>query len=143
MRAVPHRDKQESADLENLSEAECLRWLEAHDFGRLALIVDGKPRIFPVNYAMCQRVIAIRTAPGTKLTYAPGTAVAFEIDGFDPASGTGWSVLVQGVAVDATTALDDVSWTARGARPHPAAPGSKPYRIAIEAQTITGRRFGP
>jgi nitroimidazol reductase NimA-like FMN-containing flavoprotein (pyridoxamine 5'-phosphate oxidase superfamily) len=131
------------AKLESLSETECLRRLEVHDFGRMAVIVGAQPVIFPVNYAMCKRVIAIRTAPGTKLTYAPGARVAIEIDGYDPSSGSGWSVLVQGQAVDATTALDDVSWTARGATPRPAAPGKKAYRIAIEAETITGRRFGP
>lgn len=141
MRAVPHGEEP-TDELENLSEAECLRRLAVHDFGRLAIVVDGQPVIFPVNYAMLDRVIAIRTAPGTKLTYAPGEQVAFEIDGTDPPSGTGWSVLVQGRAVDATTALDDVSWTAHGASPHPAAPGRKAYRIAIEAQTVSGRTFG-
>jgi uncharacterized protein len=143
MRAVPHSDAP-PAELESLSEAECLRRLALHDFGRLAIVVDGRPLIFPVNYALCQKVIAIRTAPGTKLTYAPGAQAAFEIDGTDPLSATGWSVLVQGLAVDATTALDDVSWTARGAIAHPAAPGRKAYRIAIEVQTVSGRTFrGP
>jgi hypothetical protein len=142
MRAVP-RNEGPVPELATLSEAECLRRLGLHDFGRFAIVVDGQPVIFPVNYAMCNTVIAIKTAPGTKLKYAPGTRVAFEIDGSDPSSGSGWSVLVQGRAVDATTALDDVSWTARGATPHPAAPGKKAYRIAIEAETITGRKFGP
>lgn len=141
MREVPHREPQ--PELESLSEAECLRHLERHEFGRLAIVVEGQPVIFPVNYAIHQRVIAIRTAPGAKLTYGPGTQVAFEIDHFDPGSGSGWSVLVQGPAVDATTALDDVSWTSRGATPHPTAPGQRTHRIAIEARIITGRSFGP
>jgi len=124
-----------------LSEQECLRLLEHHNFGRIAVLVNGQPHIFPVNYAILHRVISIRTAAGTKLAHAPGTEVGFEIDGFDPASGSGWSVMVQGLAVDATTALDDVSWTARGAVPHPVAPGAKPYRLAIEVKSISGRRF--
>lgn len=142
MREVP-RSEQITAELESMSEAECWRRLGAHDFGRLAINVAGQPLIFPVNYAVCNRVIAIRSAPGTKLKYTPGAKVAFEIDGSDPMSGSGWSVLVQGRGVDATTALDDVSWNARGAMPHPTAPGRKAYRIAIEVQIITGRRFGP
>ena len=137
------RTEQPVDGLEHLSEAECLRRLAVHDFGRLAVVVQGRPAIFPVNYALCDRVIAIRTALGAKMTHAPGTRVAFEIDGFDPLSGTGWSVLVQGRAVDATTALDDVSWTSRGATPHPAAPGARVYRLAIEAETVSGRAFGP
>jgi uncharacterized protein len=142
MRAVPSTSAK-AGELHSMSEAECLRRLSHRSFGRLAIVVDGQPLMFPVNYAMYQRVISIRTAAGTKLTYAPGAPVAFEIDGYDRSSGNGWSVLVQGRAIDATTALDDVSWTARGAAPHPAAPGPHPYRIAIDAQSITGRRFGP
>jgi nitroimidazol reductase NimA-like FMN-containing flavoprotein (pyridoxamine 5'-phosphate oxidase superfamily) len=142
MRAVP-RTSTSVSEMHSLSEAECLRRLSQQSFGRLAVIVDGQPLIFPVNYDMCQRVISIRTALGAKLTYAPGAPVAFEIDGYDSPSGSGWSVLVQGRAVDATTALDDVSWAARGAMPHPAAPGPHPYRIAIDPRLISGRRFGP
>jgi hypothetical protein len=87
------------------------------------------------------RVVTFRTAHGAKLTYAPGSKVAFEIDEYDSSTGVGWSVLVQGVAVDATTALDDVSWMARGAKPHPLAPGVKIHRLAIGPTSITGRRF--
>ena len=129
------------SDLEVISEDECLQLLDRHTLGRLAIVVDGQPLIFPVNYALSHRVITFRTARGTKLTHAPGSKVAFEIDEFDPATRVGWSVLVQGVAVDATTALDDVSWMARGASAHPVAPGVKIHRLAIKANSITGRRF--
>jgi nitroimidazol reductase NimA-like FMN-containing flavoprotein (pyridoxamine 5'-phosphate oxidase superfamily) len=141
MCAAPHTSL--GTELESLSEAECLRWLQSHQFGRVAIVVDGRPLIFPVNYAVSRRVIAIRTALGTKLTYAPGNQVAFEIDGYDPSSKTGWSVLVQGRAVDATVPYDDVSWRSLEASPRPAAPGKKLYRLAIFVETITGRRFGP
>ena len=134
--------RQIAGALEDLSEAECLRRLGTRDFGRLAIVAEGQPLIFPVNYAVCERVIAIRTAAGTKLTYAPESRVAFEIDHYDHTSASGWSVLVQGRAVDASTALDEVSWTSRGATPHPVAPGERPFRLAIEIETITGRRFG-
>jgi len=69
----------------------------------------------------------------------PGAA--FEIDEYEYSTHVGWSVLVQGVAIDATTALDDVSWTARGATPHPLAPGVRIHRVAISPTSITGRRF--
>ena len=127
--------------LEEISEDECLRLLERHDLGRIAVVVNGQPLIFPVNYGLSHRIVTFRTAYGTKLSYAPGSNVAFEIDEYAPASRVGWSVLVQGVAIDATTALDDVSWTARGATPHPLAPGVKIHRLAIRPTRITGRRF--
>ena len=128
-------------DLEEISEDECLQLLDRHNLGRLAIVVDGQPLIFPVNYALSQRVVTFRTAAGTKLANAPGTNVAFEIDEYDASTRVGWSVLVQGMAVDATTALDDVSWIARGGTPHPLAPGEKIHRLAIKPTSITGRRF--
>lgn len=135
MRAEPE------AELEEIREAECLEILGRHSLGRIAIVVEGQPQIFPVNYAMNGRTIAIRTASGSKLSHAPGSRVAFEIDEYDSSAGVGWSVMVHGVAVDATDAFDDVSWAARGVAPRPLAPGAKPYRIAIEPSKITGRRF--
>ena len=67
-------------ELEELSESECLRLLRRHSLGRIALVVDEKPQIFPINYALQDRIIVFRTAPGTKLSYAPSSNVAFEID---------------------------------------------------------------
>jgi len=130
-----------STDLEQISETDCLELLEGHQIGRIALVVDSQPFIFPVNYAISHKIVTFRTAHGTKLIRAPGSNVAFEIDGFEPSTGVGWSVVVQGVAVDATTAVDDVSWMARGASPHPLAPGVRIHRLAIRPTQITGRRF--
>ena len=130
-----------TTDLEEISETECLELLEGHQIGRIALIVENQPLIFPVNYGISHRIVTFRTAHGTKLSYAPGSNVAFEIDDYEPSTGVGWSVLVQGVAVDSTRALDDVSWTARGASPQPLAPGVRIHRIAIRPTIITGRRF--
>ena len=129
------------AGQEEIPEAECLEILARRTLGRIAIVIDGQPQIFPVNYAVNGRIIAVRTAAGSKLSYAPGSRVAFEIDEYHPSAGVGWSVMVQGVAVDATDGFDDVSWAARGVAPRPLAPGPKPYRIAIQPSKITGRRF--
>jgi uncharacterized protein len=128
-------------ELEEIPAAECLEILGQHSLGRIAIVVDGQPQIFPVNYAMSGRIIAFRTAAGSKLSHAPTSKVSFEIDEYDSSVGVGWSVMVQGVAVDATDAFDDVSWAARAAAPSPLVPGVKPYRVAIEPSKITGRRF--
>ena len=130
-----------SDELEAMSEIECLRKLRLYQLGRIAFVADGQPLIFPVNYALSGRIVTFLTGPGAKLAHAPRSSVAFEIDGYDAASGVGWSVLIQGVAVDATAGFDDVSTTALGARPHPAAPGVRVHRLAIDPNTITGRQF--
>jgi uncharacterized protein len=124
-----------------IPEGECLEILDQHSLGRIAVVVDGQPQIFPVNYALHERIITFRTGSGTKLSNAPGSKVCFEIDGDEPSAGAGWSVMVQGVAIDATDAFDDVSWAAHAVAPWPLAPGAKPFRIAIEPSKITGRRF--
>ena len=130
-------------ELEEIAEEECLEILDQHRLGRIAFVVQGQPRIFPVNYAMSGRIVVIRTAAGTKLFHAPEAKVAFEIDEYNPSTGVGWSVMVQGIAHEATDSFDDISWAAHGASPKPLAPGPKPYLIAIESRVITGRRFRP
>ena len=133
--------KSSEAELEEIPETECLEILERHSLGRIAIVVHAQPQIFPVNYAMSDRIIVFRTASGTKRFHAPEARVAFEIDDYDPSTGAGWSVMVQGIAHDATDSFDDISWAARAASPQPLAPGAKIYRVAIEPTKITGRRF--
>jgi uncharacterized protein len=130
-----------TSSLEELAAEECLEILGRHTLGRIAIVVRGQPQIFPVNYAMSGRLIVFHTAAGTKLSHAPDAKVAFEIDNYDPATGVGWSVMVEGIAHDATDLFDDISWAARAVSPQPLAPGAKVYRVAIEPTRITGRRF--
>ena len=137
------RARKPESQLEDIPAVECWDLLARHDLGRIAIAVEGKPQIFPVNYGLKGKVIVFRTAAGTKLAYAPESPVAFEVDEYDASAGTGWSVQVQGFGRDVTEAADDFSWTARGARVHPAAPGYKLHMIAVDPTLISGRRFGP
>ena len=51
--------------------------------------------VVPVNYAVLDGDIVIRTGSGTKLDAAlTGAVVAFEIDSVDPIYHEGWSVMV-------------------------------------------------
>lgn len=127
--------------MEEISHEECLQLLSRRDIGRVALVVEGKPQIFPVNYVVRSGAIVFRTAPGTKMSYAPGSPVAFEVDEYIPVAGTGWSVVVHGTARDVTDAEDDFGWAMRPATVHPLAPGEKAYKVAVDPVEITGRRF--
>jgi len=129
------------SELEDIPEAECRQLLGVHTLGRVAITVDGQPQIFPVNYAIDDRVIVFRTAPGTKLASAPMSAVAFEIDEYDAANLAGWSVMVQGVAHEVTDAIDKTSVAARRLPVSPVAPGEKEHWVAIYPGKVTGRRF--
>jgi CBS domain-containing protein len=130
-----------TADLEILSEEECLALLRSHHLGRLAVIDDGQPLIFPVNYAADDRAVVFRTAAGMKLRTVPMSRVAFEIDEVDTAAGTAWSVLVQGVAYEITETLDSLSERLRELVVEPMAPGERPNWIAVIRAEISGRRF--
>jgi nitroimidazol reductase NimA-like FMN-containing flavoprotein (pyridoxamine 5'-phosphate oxidase superfamily) len=68
--------------------------------GRIGVIVDGRPEIFPVNHVYDAETdcVVFPTNPGTKLHAAlTWPWIAFEVDGLDE-DGSGWSVLVVGRA---------------------------------------------
>jgi len=67
--------------------------------GRLAVLVDDHPDIFPVNYVVDGGTVVFRTAVGLKWTaVAAHPGVAFEADGYAADSRTAWSVVVKGHA---------------------------------------------
>jgi nitroimidazol reductase NimA-like FMN-containing flavoprotein (pyridoxamine 5'-phosphate oxidase superfamily) len=125
---------------EEIPEPECLELLAAGGFGRLAVVVDGGPEVFPVNYVFDAGRVAIRSDPGTKLTAAALGRVAFEIDAVDEADRTGWSVVVQGTGHDISDSVDEISEIMRTLAVDTWAPGEKANWIRIEPSRVTGRR---
>src|SRR5438270_14083220 len=89
-----------------LSREECMKLLASHSFGRLAVNTgSGAPVIRPVNYVFDERSqsVVFRTAPGSKFHALLRAAnAAFEIDGTDESTRTGWSVIMQGVTDEIT-----------------------------------------
>ena len=82
----------------------------------------------------------IRTAPGSKLHAILRSArAAFEIDGIDPASRVGWSVIIDGVSEEITGAAELRRIGGLGLEPW--APGHKGHWIRIRANTVSGRRI--
>jgi nitroimidazol reductase NimA-like FMN-containing flavoprotein (pyridoxamine 5'-phosphate oxidase superfamily) len=127
--------------LQVIEEGECRELLATAAIGRLALSVEALPVVLPVNFALQTDGILIRTGGGTKFDAAcDQSVVAFEVDGFDAMSHTGWSVLVQGHAriLHAPTELHE----ARLAGLEPGAnPAAEAY-VKIGLDLITGRRIG-
>lgn len=123
-----------------LDRDECFRLLGAAGVGRVAVVDGGRPVIFPVNYAVHDEEILIRTAGGTKLDAAArGQQVAFEIDSADPLYHTGWSVLVRGRCEEVTDPARLAEIERLPLRPWAA--GEKNHVIAIRAESVTGRRI--
>ena len=78
---------------QELTKSECFSLLSGQRLGRVAMVDDQGPIIFPVNFVLDRHMVVFRTDEGTKLgTAARGGRVAFEVDGADEAAHTGWSV---------------------------------------------------
>jgi len=91
--------------LKELAETECVELLASRVVGRVAIVVDGEARVFPVNYVLDGGAIVFRTDAGTKLDAArAGALVTFEVDHSDPLYHTGWSVVAMGRAGAVTDA---------------------------------------
>ena len=130
-----------STELSALTEAECWSLLRQHDLGRLALVVAGWPRIFPVNYAVADWALVFRTQPGSKLAHGPGSPACFEVDAYDERTAGGWSVMVVGILEEITGREDERSRRLRRLPVQPRAPGRKDHWVALVADEITGRSF--
>jgi nitroimidazol reductase NimA-like FMN-containing flavoprotein (pyridoxamine 5'-phosphate oxidase superfamily) len=133
--------REPSPSLWPLSRSECLDLLATTTVGRVALMVDQRPQIFPVNYVLDGDTVLFRTAEGTILSHAGLSSVAFEVDRIDESHHTGWSVLVHGRADNITDAVDATSERLRQRSLTTWAPGRRDQWFAIRPQDITGRRL--
>jgi hypothetical protein len=116
--------------------------------GRIAVSIMHHPDIFPVNYAVLEDAsdpgaepsVVFRTAEGTKLAAAVlGVAVAFEVDGYDPANAEAWSVVLKGHAEEIEQIHGGFDPETIPLFPWNAAP--KHRFVRIRSTEITGRRF--
>lgn len=129
--------------LEVLALQDCLRLLADTPVGRVAFLDAGGPVILPVNHALDGRTIVFATVPGSKLDAAGRAAtVAFEVDGYNPQTRSGWSVVVRGRA-DVVTEDDELArLQALNLHPWPTPPG-RGHWVRIRPEEITGRRIMP
>jgi len=127
-------------ELEPMSDEECIRRLHAAAVGRVGISMGALPVILPVNFAMLDGDVVIRTGAGTKLDAAlRGAVVAFEIDGVDPIYHSGWSVLAQGRASEM---VDEVELArARELPLEPWADGHRDRFVRIRTERLSGRRL--
>ena len=127
------------AEVDYLDAEACWQLLRSIRVGRLAVCVDRRPLIFPVNYVVDGTSIVFRTAPGTKLAAARDAFVGFEIDDYDARSQTASSVVVSGRA---TEIADDDEWDhALGLPLFPWDVVPKSHFVRIDPDEVSGRRF--
>jgi uncharacterized protein len=134
----PERDA--SSAVEVLDASACWDLLREVSVGHLALLVDGHPEIFPVNYKVDHQSVVFRTGEGTKLQAAAGpAAVALEADGTDQEKRTAWSVQVKGHAVVLEPSPDLM--TGVGLTLFPWQAGHKDHFVRIIPTAVSGRLF--
>jgi len=128
--------------IRDISAQRCAALLEEATLGRVAVVIDGHPEIFPVNhvYDPAAETVTFPTRPGTKLSaILSWPSIAFEIDGLDPDGGGGWSVAVVGAPAEVTDAGEIARLTAQ--RDLPWALGRTVRWIRIVSSKTTGRRI--
>jgi uncharacterized protein len=127
-------------DLVELDRVECYGYLRSVPVGRIAVVVGGMPEVRPVNFAVFDEDVIVRTGAGVLVGATLGAGLAaFEADGFDLGTRSGWSVLVQGrlrevvrqdeLALVATLGLD------------PWVPGAKGHLLRLHPSHVSGRRL--
>jgi hypothetical protein len=124
-----------------LDRAEALRLLAGVPVGRLIFTVNALPIVRPMNFALVDGLIVLRTAAGTTVARkVHDMIVAFEADDLDPATSSGWSVTVTGRAA----LVADLGAIARyQAVPLvPWVPGVRDQFVTITTELVEGRRVG-
>ncbi|WP_067793614.1 pyridoxamine 5'-phosphate oxidase family protein [Actinomadura formosensis] len=134
-------------DLEILGREECAALLRSAPVGRVVYTDQALPAIQPVTFVLDgdpdgDGAVIIRTAPGSKFDAAlRGAIVAFEVDAFDSAARTGWSVTVIGQARAVTNPAEIERMARLPLRPW--APGARNNFIRVPLWRVSGRRIAP
>jgi nitroimidazol reductase NimA-like FMN-containing flavoprotein (pyridoxamine 5'-phosphate oxidase superfamily) len=126
--------------LELLTEEQARQLLASGEVGRIGITMGALPAIFPVNYRLIDGAIVFRTAPGSKLSAATrGAVVAFEVDDYQLADRSGWSVLAVGPA----EVINDpgVASQAADAGLEPFADGPRNSIVRVTPTFVSGRRL--
>nr|WP_042190960.1 pyridoxamine 5'-phosphate oxidase family protein [Kibdelosporangium sp. MJ126-NF4]CEL19743.1 hypothetical protein [Kibdelosporangium sp. MJ126-NF4]CTQ96968.1 hypothetical protein [Kibdelosporangium sp. MJ126-NF4] len=131
----------DSAGLEVLGEDECFQLLKKMPVGRIVYNDRALPAVLPVNFAVLDRTVVIRTGARSRLAVSgTNTVVAFEVDDLAsyPERGA-WSVVAIGLA---TQVIEPADLDAvRRLELRPWAAGAKEYYLRIGIEQLTGRRL--
>ena len=127
--------------MELLDPDECWSLLASATVGRLGVLVDSAPEIYPLNYVVDGRSVLFRSSQGAKLRGLDrNPSVCFEVDSINETDATGWSVMVKGRAAELHRPEDIARaetlplrvWTI----------GQAGLWVQITPRDVTGRRIG-
>ena len=128
------------AGLVTLPLGTCLALLASVPVGRVGFYADGEVVILPVNHLVDGQDVVFRTVPGSKLSAAEEQElVAFEADGYDTRTRSGWSVLVNGRAEVVYDDTEVERLDGLGLQPWVTAV-DRPFWIRIRPASVSGRQ---
>ncbi|UUU26579.1 pyridoxamine 5'-phosphate oxidase family protein [Streptomyces sp. DSM 40750] len=124
-----------------LDRQECLRLLADVPVGRVVYTRQALPAVLPVDFALdIDGAVLLCTSATSDLVRAiDGVVVAFEGDEFDPASRSGWSVVVTGRASVVTDPAEHERLSRGG--PTSWMPMRDEVFVRIESEVVTGREL--
>ncbi len=123
-----------------LSEQACQELLERAIIGRLGVVIDGKPEVFPIGHVVDDGCIVFPTNAGTKMHAAlEWPWVGVEVDEIDPDGLTGRSVMVSGKAEEITDAVTIERVAAQRTVPWRTDPSVRWIRVV--PTRVTGRQI--
>jgi nitroimidazol reductase NimA-like FMN-containing flavoprotein (pyridoxamine 5'-phosphate oxidase superfamily) len=126
----------------DLDATECEELLRAGLVGRVGVCTPQGPHIVPVNYAVVDDAIVLRTTPYSLLgRQTRGTWLALEVDQFDYEYHHGWSVLARGPG-EMVADADELEHIRKAWSPVTWAAGGRTLYLRIRWTELTGRRLG-
>lgn len=130
------------AGLEILHLGDCFLRLESVPVGRIGFVSGGEVVILPVSFLVDGQDVVFRTGTGSKLSALEvGHYVGFEADSYDPATGAGWSVVLNGLAEIVDSGTEAARLDALGLSTWSGPDGHTWVRI--RPTSITGRSTPP
>lgn len=127
--------------MHELDAAQCEQLLRSQRIGRVCFVAPHGVEVVPVNYAVHEDAVLVRTASdGLLARFAHGTHLVFEVDAVDHERWSGWSVVARGVGE--VRELDVTEVRSIGTRPRPWADGRRDHELRLAWRQITGRRIG-
>ncbi|MBZ5736957.1 pyridoxamine 5'-phosphate oxidase family protein [Nocardioides mangrovi] len=123
--------------MDELSREECLEALTSAEVGRIAWCTPRGPVVVPVNIAVHDGRVWIRTTADSEMVArVDAERVAVQVDHVDVVRRAGWSVLAHGVAA--------VHFDPAGPdSPVPWPPGPRPAEVVVTIGEVSGRRLSP
>lgn len=125
--------------VERLGPEACWDLLRSDTVGRLAVVVEQRPDVFPINYVVDGETLVFRSAVGSKFWAGLDVESALEVDGYKPRTQMAWSVVVHGHIRIVLDPLEKKAADTLGLQPWE--PGEKNIYLRVVPESITGRLF--